>query len=80
MEISITNDNDKAKDYKKCYVDLSDGESTRRVELEFSNKFIDWFKKREGLQRFSRKRFKIFLSQNLEISVEGEEIRIDIGK
>ena len=76
MHVSITNDDGKAKDYRKCYVDLDDGNIARRVELEFSDHFINWFKKREGLARFSRKRFKKFLSENLEVTVVGEEVRM----
>jgi len=76
MYVSITNDDDEIKDYKKCYVDLSDGNTTRRVELEFSDKFINWFKEREGLKRFSRKRFKNFLSENLEVSIEGDQVKM----
>ena len=76
MHVSVSDDNGKLKDYKKCYVDLDDGNVARRVELEFSDHFIDWFKKREGLARFSRKRFKKFLTENLEVIVEGEEVKM----
>ena len=35
------------------------------VSFEASDEFIDWFKQKEGLQRWSDKRFQKFFDNNL---------------
>ena len=45
-------------------VDNDDGSSTCTVAL--SEEFIEWFKKKEGLKRWSDKRFQKFFAHMLE--------------
>ena len=44
-------------------VDNNNGTSTLHFDLD--DEFIEWFKKREGLKRFSHKRFQKFISDSL---------------
>jgi hypothetical protein len=44
-------------------VDNENGTSTLHFDLD--KDFIDWFKKREGLKRFSHRRFQKFISHTL---------------
>ena len=52
--------------FKVKVVDIqenNDGSGT--VNLEMSQEFMDWFKDREGLKRWSDKRFNKFFTKNL---------------
>ena len=42
--------------------DNKDGTTTLNFDLD--DDFIEWFKEREGLKRFSHKRFEKFISKN----------------
>jgi len=44
-------------------VDNENGTSTLHFDLD--KDFVEWFKKREGLKRFSHKRFQKFVSSTL---------------
>jgi hypothetical protein len=44
-------------------VDNENGTSTLHFDLD--EDFVEWFKKREGLKRFSHKRFQKFVSSTL---------------
>jgi hypothetical protein len=44
-------------------IDNENGTSTLHFDLD--KDFVDWFKKREGLKRFSHKRFQKFVSSAL---------------
>tara|TARA_B100001027_G_C16020315_1_gene220836 strand:+ start:133 stop:357 length:225 start_codon:yes stop_codon:yes gene_type:complete len=44
-------------------IDNNNGTSTLHFDLD--DEFIEWFKKREGLKRFSHKRFQKFISDSL---------------
>jgi len=53
--------------FKVKVVDIqenNDGSGT--VNLEMSQEFMDWFKDREGLKRWSDKRFNKFFTKNLQ--------------
>ena len=49
-------------------IDNKNGTSTLHFDLD--DEFIAWFKKREGLKRFSHKRFQKFISSALSGSTE----------
>lgn len=51
-------------------VDNDDGTAT--INLDISDEFIDWFKKKEGLKRWSQKRFEKFFIRALTIYLEEE--------
>jgi len=49
-------------------IDNEDGTSTLHFDLD--DEFIEWFKKKEGLKRFSHKRFSSFVAEALKRQVE----------
>ena len=42
-----------------------DQEGNHHLEFDLSEEFVDWFMKREGLKRWSDKRFKKFMLEEL---------------
>ena len=42
-----------------------DDEGNHHVEFELAEEFVDWFMEREGLQRWSDKRFQKFMTEEL---------------
>ena len=40
------------------------------VEFDMSDEFVAWFKKEEGLKRWSAKRFEKWVSENIEAIVQ----------
>jgi hypothetical protein len=42
-----------------------DDDGNHHVEFELAEEFVDWFMKREGLQRWSDKRFQKFMLEEL---------------
>ena len=42
-----------------------DDDGNPHVELELAEEFVEWFMKREGLQRWSDKRFQKFMLEEL---------------
>ena len=51
--------------------DQDDGSAI--VEFDITNEFRDWFKKREGLKRWSQKRFQKFVIDGLRLYLDEEE-------
>ena len=49
-------------------IDNEDGTSTLYFDLD--DEFVEWFKKKEGLKRFSHKRFSTFVVEALKRQVE----------
>lgn len=47
-------------------------DGTANVSLEVNEEFVDWFKKREGLKRWSNKRFQKFFTENLQNLLSSE--------
>ena len=51
--------------------DQDDGSAI--VEFDITDEFRDWFKKKEGLKRWSRKRFEEFIINGLRLYLDKEE-------
>ena len=51
--------------------DQDDGSAI--VEFDITNEFRDWFKQREGLKRWSQKRFQKFVIDGLRLFLDQEE-------
>jgi len=41
-------------------------DGSANVSLEVNEEFVSWFKEREGLKRWSNKRFQKFFTENLQ--------------
>jgi len=52
-------------------VENDDGTSTLNFDLD--DEFIEWFKKREGLKRFSHKRFQKVIGEAIKNAVRTDE-------
>ena len=51
--------------------DQDDGSAI--VEFDITDEFRDWFKKREGLKRWSQKRFQKFVIDGLRLYLDEED-------
>lgn len=51
--------------------DQDDGSAI--VEFDITDEFRDWFKKKEGLKRWSHKRFEKFIINGLRLYLDKEE-------
>ena len=53
--------------FKLKVLEINENEDgTATINVEMSQEFMDWFKKREGLKRWSDKRFNKFFTKNLQ--------------
>ena len=59
-------------------VDNKDGTSTLMFDLD--DEFIEWFKKNQGLKRFSHKRFSKFINEAIKNSQEGKDFSGIVGR
>ena len=59
-------------------IDNQNGTSTLHFDLD--DDFVEWFKKREGLKRFSHKRFQKFISETLSGKVETDVSGVIVKK
>ena len=62
-------------------IENDDGTST--LSFDLNDEFIEWFKKNQGLKRFSHKRFEKFIIEaikNSTISVEDKEFSGVVGQ
>ena len=57
--------------------DQDDGSAI--VEFDITNEFRDWFKQREGLKRWSQKRFQKFVIDGLRLFLDQEEQEQGLG-
>ena len=42
------------------------GDGTTTLNFDLNDDFIEWFKEKEGLKRFSHKRFEKFIKESLK--------------
>ena len=42
------------------------GDGTAKIEFELTQEFVDWFKKKEGLKRFSHKKFSKVINEAIK--------------
>ena len=62
---------DNFKEFREGWIDVVPGsevvdeEGNHHLEVELSEEFVDWFMKREGLKRWSDKRFQKFMTEEL---------------
>ena len=59
-------------------IDNKNGTSTLHFDLD--EDFVDWFKEREGLKRFSHKRFQKFISKTLSGKTDDNITGVIISK
>ena len=60
-------------DFKLKVLDINENDDgTGTVNIEMSQEFMNWFKDREGLKRWSDKRFQRFFTTNLQKFLKSE--------
>ena len=47
------------------------------VEFDITDEFVEWFKKDQGLKRWSNKRFEKWVSQTIEEIMAQQESNVD---
>tara|TARA_R100000700_G_C3106869_1_gene101532 strand:+ start:317 stop:532 length:216 start_codon:yes stop_codon:yes gene_type:complete len=47
------------------------------VEFDITDEFVEWFKKDQGLKRWSNKRFEKWVSQTIEEIMAQQELNVD---
>ena len=56
-------------DFKNGWIDVIseevDEEGNHHLQVELAEEFVDWFMKREGLKKWSNKRFQKFMTEEL---------------
>ena len=53
--------------FKLKILEINENENgTATINIEMSQEFMNWFKEREGLKRWSNKRFQKFFTTNLQ--------------